>query len=207
VDNGISEMLNSVLSNPESLGKIMAMMPAVAQMMNAGSPNPLNNQEPAPVAALSAPAPSNTDTAAAASDITANAEVMNALKNLVAVLNSASSASVPSSDAAVPAMAAITADNNSNNNNNNIAGIAEKIEQIEQIEKTAEKPDTAGIEKTLDALKNFSSATSPENNHRTKLLLAIKPFLKDGRKTKIDTAIKYMNAAKIISMFGKNGFV
>jgi len=193
VDNGISEMLNSVLSNPDSLNKIMNLMPVVAQMMGsggaeAGSGEKIVETTAVPVIPAIAP-PAQPESP----DIMANAEVMNALKNLVAALSSASpesasapasvpafaSAPAPETPAASPAPAAIP----------------------------AMAADTARIEKTLDTLKNFSSATSPENDHRSKLLLALKPFMKDDRKTKIDTAIKYINAAKILNLFGKNGFV
>jgi predicted protein tyrosine phosphatase len=63
------------------------------------------------------------------------------------------------------------------------------------------------IERTLDTLKNASAIANPENDHRAKLLLSLKPFLKESRQNKIDMAIKYLNAAKILNAFGKNGFV
>ena len=116
-------------------------------------------------------------------DLMANAEVSAALKNLITALNFQNNQNNQNT-AAIPAVSNIAEDFSGDDNNNN-----------------------STIEKTLDTLKNFSSATSPESDHRLKLLLALKPFLKDGRKTKIDHAIKYMNAAKIINIFGKNGFV
>jgi hypothetical protein len=77
-----------------------------------------------------------------------------------------------------------------------------------QVQPEPEPPaDAVNIEKTLATLKNVSAVASPENDHRAKLLLSLKPFLGETRKIKIDTAIKYINAAKIISSFGKNGFV
>ncbi|MCL2095334.1 MAG: hypothetical protein FWH10_00350 [Oscillospiraceae bacterium] len=204
-NNGISEMLNSVLSNPEAISKIMTMMPAVAQMMNNSNNNNNNGGSSDKISQPSEKTERIIETAASANtpasgDIMANAEVANALKNLVAALNSASG----------------TANNTNNNINNGPDNSEEKEEAIPAFSQSEinnnNTPDTgdfssARIEKTLDTLKNFSSATSPESDNRSKLLLALKPFLKDGRKTKIDTAIKYMNAAKIITMFGKNGFV
>lgn len=71
----------------------------------------------------------------------------------------------------------------------------------------AKEGQSANVERALDTLKGFSSATAPEKDDRMKLLLALKPFMRDTRKGKIDTAIKYMSAAKIINLFGKNGFV
>ena len=178
MDGGISNMISSVLSNPDALNKLMTAMPAVAQMMNggglndsAGSQNYANKAKTVETTAANAHIP--------AEDLMADSEVAAALKNLITALNRASAAAKPAETiAAIPAMAAGSPD--------------DKDEKIE---------------KTLDTLKNFSSATNPESDNRSKLLLALKPFLKDTRKTKIDTAIKYMNAAKIISLFGKNGFV
>ena len=128
-------------------------------------------------------------------NILANANVADALNNLIAALNSAS-ASAPAAaptPTAVPAIAAVPAQ--------------APTFPFAAMPGNAAGADKAKIEKTLDTLKNFTKATSPEADNRSKLLLALKPFLKDERKNKIDTAIKYMNAAKIISLFGKNGFV
>ena len=76
-------------------------------------------------------------------------------------------------------------------------------------EDTAEfqSEDNNGAEKALESLKKFSAITGPEKDERVKLLLALKPFLKDERQGKVDTAVKYMSVAKIINLFGKNGFV
>ena len=189
MDSGISDMLNSVLSNPDALNKIMTLMPAVTQMMNSGGSNNSgnqNNQIPEKIvetttinASANAPQPENNITA---ENLMANAEVINAFKNLITVMNAASKP---------PPTAAATSTATTEEN---------KAEEI------SSNPNI-NIEKTLDTLKNFTSVTSPESDRRLTLLLALKPFLRDGRKTKIDTAVKYMNAAKIINTFGKNGFV
>jgi len=181
MDSGISEMISSVLSNPDALSKIMNLMPAVAQMMNGGGSNNINNNNINNIVETTAV------NKMSAENLMANAEVMAAFKNLINALNSASS-NIPAGDA-VPSVPP----NNNDNNNENNAGNPEIL--------------TSGIEKTLDTFKNFSGAANPESDHRSKLLLALKPFLKDARQTKIDAAIKYMNAAKIITLFGKNGFV
>ena len=173
MDGSVSDMLNGILSNPDALNKIINLMPAVAQMMNgSGSSNlNLNNNQEKIIETLTP----NPNLNIPPENLMANAEVMTALKNLIAAISRVPSETAPSATV-IPV--------------NNI------------INNTEDK-----IEKTLDTLKNFSSVTSPESDNRLKLLLALKPFLKDSRKNKIDSAIKYMNAAKIITMFGKNGFV
>ena len=110
-------------------------------------------------------------------NILANADVAAALQNLIAALNSANQ------PVSVPVYAQQPPEQQSINT------------------------DSINIEKTLDTLKNVTAVASPENDHRAKLLLSLKPFLGESRRTKIDTAIKYINAAKIFSTFGKNGFV
>ena len=178
MDGGISDVLNGVLSNPDALNKIMALMPAVAQMMNGGGSNNINTEKIIDAAPVNANKPD-----ISADNLMANAEVMTALKNLITAISNTASAN-NNAELKPEAIPAVSIPNVPVNNN------------------TENK-----IEKTLDTLKNFSSATSPESDHRLRLLLALKPFLKEGRQTKIDSAIKYMNAAKIINMFGKNGFV
>lgn len=167
-------------------------------------------------------------------NLMADENVMAALKNLVLALNSANPAS-PVSPASPPPTQPIQNDipppndaimtssivnnisqllknnqnsQNSQNNSNTQAQTANGM-NAENNTDNQNNPNNPNnhIEKTLDTLKNISSVTSPDSDHRAKLLLALKPFLKDGRQTKIDTAIKYMNAAKLFSMFGKNGFV
>jgi len=178
VDGGISDMLNGILSNPDALNKIMALMPAVAQMMNGGGSNNINTEKIIDAAPVNA---NKSDISA--DNLIANAEVMTALKNLITAINNTTAA----------------------NNNSEIK--PEAIPAVSITDVPVNNNAENKIEKTLDTLKNFSSATSPEGDRRLRLLLALKPFLKEGRQTKIDSAIKYMNAAKIINMFGKNGFV
>jgi len=193
VDSGISDMINGVLSNPDSLNKIMTLMPAVAQAINNGG---VSNPQEIPDKQFKQQKTSDLS----AENLMSNSEVAAAFKHLITALNAASvndtadiKEEVRDENAVNPEALASLASQFANadgiNNINNAAN------------------NNSAIEKTLDTLKNFSSATSPESDHRLKLLLALKPFMKDGRKSKIDSAIKYMNAAKIIKMFGKNGFV
>jgi len=235
MDGGITEMINGVLSNPDALSKIMTLMPAVAQMMNGGGSNNLNNinslnapnqeKQEKIVETTAVNKSGAANGGISAENLMANEKVMSAFKNLLAALNEANETNEtpPNDGDGVPASSFQNANNTNNNNNNNnninadnIANIASMLGSAMKSQGNGGSPadginhsqtENSGIEKTLDTLKNFTSATNPENDHKSKLLLALKPFLKDGRKTKIDTAIKYMNAAKIINLFGKNGFV
>jgi len=84
LDSGISDMINNVLSNPDALNKIMTLMPAVTQMMNSGGTNNVNQEKIVETTAVNKPADVSTE------NIMANAEVMNAFKNLINVMNTAS---------------------------------------------------------------------------------------------------------------------
>ena len=119
--------------------------------------------------------------AAPHNNILADANVAAAVQNLIAALNAA--------------------------NNQPAQEAAPVFAQQQPPEIQAPPPESVNIEKTLDTLKNITAVASPENDHRAKLLLSLKPFLGESRRTKIDTAIKYINAAKIFKSFGKNGFV
>ena len=219
MDSGISDMLNSVLSNPDALNKIMAVMPAVAQMMNGGgsdninSPNSLIQKKIVETTTVNEnKSDSENISAVSTESLMANAEVMAAFKNLITVLNAESTDKTAKIE---------NNDDKPEEKPDSVMASSMNMDSIANILGSMAKPQGSGsadsmsnmsidngrIEKTLDTLKNFTSATSPESDHRLKLLLSLKPFLKDGRKTKIDSAIKYMNAAKIINMFGKNGFV
>jgi hypothetical protein len=213
--SGISDMLGGILSNPDALNKIMTMAPMVAQMMSGGgnaaqptapdipnisnisntpsTPNISNNTPSAAMPALPA--------GKTAGDLMANPQIAAALANLMAAINSANH----TPDSAPQPHAAPEDQDAPPEARQPAAPAFAGIPSAPSPPMPATPPTS--IEKTLDTLKNFTSATSPEADHRLKLLLALKPFLKDGRKTKIDHAVKYMNAAKIISMFGKNGFV
>ena len=223
MDNGISDMLNGVLSNPDALNKIMTLLPAVSQIMNGGGSNNANAAEKEKIVETTAvPVEPNAGISAisaiSAESLLENEEVAAAFKNLITAINAASEkekSGESKEDAKSeeteekPDAAAAFAPSFSPDK---LAGI---MNMLGSSGIAGQNPAVggapagmgAGIEKTLDTLKNFSSATSPESDNRSKLLLALKPFLKDARKTKIDTAIKYMNAAKIITLFGKNGFV
>ena len=184
MDN-ISDLLGGVLSNPEMMDKVKTLMPIVSQMLKSDDaplrvPSAPQQAPSSQVPPLVAQAPPANEQA----NILADANVAAAVQNLIAAL---SSAKQPEPDTqlnqeASPAFASVT-------------------------EPEAVSLESLNIEKTLDTLKSVSTVASPENDHRAKLLLSLKPFLGESRRTKIDAAIKYINAAKIFSMFGKNGFV
>ena len=46
---------------------------------------------------------------------------------------------------------------------------------------------------------------SGNNNPRSKLLLSLKPYLKDSRKNKLDQYIQLFNMTSLIELFNKNG--
>jgi hydroxypyruvate isomerase len=175
--DNISDLLGGVLSNPEMLDKVRTMMPLVSQMLK-------NNPAEAPQQTVPAGQVNQTGQ----DNILADESVAAAVQNLIEAINAASQpnqASQPVQDA-IPVLAQI---------------------QPPPAEPEPVKSDAINIEKTLNTLKSATAVASPENDHRAKLLLSLKPFLGESRRTKIDTAIKYINAAKIFSMFGKNGFV
>ena len=192
MDSNLSDLIGGVLSNPEMLNKVMTLMPIVTQMMNSDSSDNNPPQQVAQSNQVAQPAPVSQDKTP--ETLMANENVAAALKNLISALYSANSAPIQTQIVEPEPVGTVetTAANDTPQPNDTILTSANNANNIE---------------KTLDTLKNISSATSPDSDHRAKLLLALKPFLKDGRQTKVDTAIKYINAAKLFTMFGKNGFV
>lgn len=224
MDNNISDLLNKVLSNPDMLEKVTTLLPVVSNLMGDGgkkiietsalpskpeNTEPQNNTAQQPAAA---PAPQ-----ISLETLIANEEVITAFKNLIIAINNAQNIQ----PAAVPAFAETRqtpreSDAASASSLGNILGSLfntssnsdAKAEAASEPAPSAESADnTANVEKALGALQKFSGIASPEKDERVKLLLALKPFLKGGRQGKVDTAIKYMSAAKILNLFGKNGFV
>lgn len=53
----------------------------------------------------------------------------------------------------------------------------------------------------LKMQKILSLSNSDNENEKAKLLLSLKPFLKEERRDKVDKAVKLMNISKIISAF------
>jgi len=217
MDANISDLLGGVLSNPDMMNKVKTLLPLVSQMMKSDDQPTASLNTPEQPAINHQPPPSAVSPEASSNPL-ANENVVAAIHNLISALGNTSSHSQPNQSQNQPAAQAMA--------QSELAAITTSTEQ--EIPPTDATPldtlgavmDTIGIgsgtmdaagsvniEKTLNTLKNVTAVASPENDHRAKLLLSLKPFLKDTRKVKIDTAIKYINAAKILTSFGKNGFV
>ncbi len=71
-------------------------------------------------------------------------------------------------------------------------------------EKTEEKSSDVGFDFDPSMLLKFQkimSLSGNNENDKAKLLLSLKPFLKEERKSKVDKAVQLMNISKIISVF------
>ena len=74
----------------------------------------------------------------------------------------------------------------------------------ESQEKTEDKTEDGGFNfdpSMLLKLQKIMSLSGKEENDKARLLLSLKPFLKDERKYKVDKAVQLMNISKIISVF------
>jgi len=58
--------------------------------------------------------------------------------------------------------------------------------------------------KTFLKLKSALDKMNSKDNPNTKLLLALKPYLKDNKKEKLDQYIKLMNITNIMEIFNNN---
>jgi primosomal protein N' len=218
MDSNMSDLIGGVLSNPEMMKKVTTLLPLVSQMMKSSDNTAAAPPAIPPPAQASPPAPSPSPPPQInQADIMANENVAAAIQNLIAALNSSNHSNQNNQNSQTNQQPLQASQNNNIDNNENlnqniqniISAFAQQPSQPASGFSSAagEKTDTLNIEKALGTLQTVSAVASPENDHRAKLLLSLKPFLKDSRKDKIDTAIKYINAAKIFSMFGKNGFI
>ena len=57
---------------------------------------------------------------------------------------------------------------------------------------------------TFLKLKNALDKLNSKDNPNTKLLLALKPYLKDSKKEKLDQYIKLMNISSLLEVFNNN---
>lgn len=197
MDGNLSNIINTVLSNPDILEKAIKLMPVITQMMSADKPvqttaapadavpvmaqpvQPPPPAEPPPQVQYSAPAAPNDDAA------------MRSILSLLSSVKGGTAESAPQ-----------TGDMSAQQPMTQSAAVPPQTAAPQ-----AAPPKESDLERTLKTLSGTTSATSPEKDPRIKLLLALRPFMKDGRQDKIDLAVKYLNAAKVFTMIGKNGFV
>lgn len=55
---------------------------------------------------------------------------------------------------------------------------------------------------TIMKFKNIFDKMNSKDDPRTKLLLALKPYLKESRKEKVEQYIQFFNISKVIDIFG-----
>lgn len=204
MDGGIGDLLNVFLNNPEMMKKATDLLSrlsasdtapqpeessqaAVPVMAAAEPPQSVPPAEKNPIGNLSSAPPEGFDQLASMVS-----SVMSALgMNTGAATQNASPAETSPPTSAEPTTEQENPAPPSQNGNGAATASAGNFD----------------IERALGVLKNVSAETSPQKDNRIQLLLSLKPFMKDGRKQKIDMAVKYLNAAKVFNMFGKNGFI
>ena len=209
MDSNISDLLGGILSNPDMMSKVTTLLPLVSQMMK--SDEPQSADATAATSALNPPQQTvisqpSAVTSEVSSNPLENENVATAIQNLIVALSDTSSQNQQAKAAmAVQQSEPVTASTAEPPPTPTTA--ANPLDALGSVGANADAATSINIEKTLSTLKNVTAVASPENDHRAKLLLSLKPFLNNSRKVKIDTAIKYINAAKILTSLGKNGFV
>lgn len=56
---------------------------------------------------------------------------------------------------------------------------------------------------TIMKFKTIMDKMNSKDDPRSKLLISLKPYLKDSRKNKLDQYIQFLNMSKVISLFSK----
>ncbi|MBQ9297614.1 MAG: hypothetical protein IJ223_01025 [Clostridia bacterium] len=57
---------------------------------------------------------------------------------------------------------------------------------------------------TILKFKTMFDKINSKDDERSRLLLALKPYLKDSRKNKVDKYIQFLNLSKVIDVFGNS---
>lgn len=52
--------------------------------------------------------------------------------------------------------------------------------------------------------KNIMDKMNSKDDPRSKLLISLKPYLKESRKSKVDQYIQFLNMSKVIDVFSKS---
>lgn len=56
---------------------------------------------------------------------------------------------------------------------------------------------------TIIKLKNMMDKMNSKDDPRSKLLISLKPYLKESRKSKVDQYIQFLNMSKVFNLFSK----
>lgn len=57
---------------------------------------------------------------------------------------------------------------------------------------------------TIMKFKNIMDKMNSKDDPRSKLLISLKPYLKDNKKNKIDQYIQFLNISRVLEMFTKS---
>lgn len=215
MDGGIGDLLNVFLNNPEMMKKASDLLSRLSADNNASVPEE-NNQTAVPAMAQATPPPSDPQqNAGTARNDVPQTETPSPEQNSIGNMSGDQLAAMVSS--VMSALGMNAGGQTAAPQSDPPQDVPPSAEPHAAQETTVSPPQNGNgatpasanfdIEKALGVLKNVSAETSPQKDNRIQLLLSLKPFMKDGRKQKIDMAVKYLNAAKVFNMFGKNGFI
>ena len=91
-----------------------------------------------------------------------------------------------------------SSDNNSSNSSNTINSNDNNTED-----------ETSGFNIDFDTIMKMKSVmdamNSKKNDPRAKLLMSLKPYLKDSRKQKLDQYVQLLNMSSVFELFKENG--
>lgn len=93
------------------------------------------------------------------------------------------------------------------NNNKSISssGASEKSSEVPDTQERVneEKPSDAVVEPSVNAMQMVSAFRNKANNadDRVNLLLSIKPFLSERKRQRVDSIVKALGAARLLSSY------
>lgn len=129
-----------------------------------------------------------------------NEDMSEILNKLGSMINNSSNDSNKSEDSSVSDNPSISPEM--------LSGMLEMLNSNKSNEKEDSKTSDGSMPNIdFETILKFKSAFDKMNSKddpRTKLLLALKPYLKDSRKEKVEQYIQLFNVSKIIDVFGHN---
>lgn len=115
-----------------------------------------------------------------------------AISNLMSMINSKSSSNSKSTNES----------NLTDNSKSEASNFANNLN--ENSSQNGSNSNNMGIDfETIMKFKTIMDKMNSKDDPRSKLLISLKPYLKDSRKSKVDQYIQFFNMSKVIDVFSK----
>ena len=134
-----------------------------------------------------------------------NGNIPSDLQNIISNMNSSSKTSDSSSNNSGISPDTISNLMNMLNSNRQEASPAPTDNSHDEKAQNESEKSNFNIDfETIMKFKTIMDKMNTKDDPRSKLLISLKPYLKESRKNKIDQYVQFLNMSKVIDVFGKS---